>query len=112
MEDIKEKMRNIKKKINFKIIICIAGIILGIATIIVATNEFSYTWGRTVGYKTYGGEAYTGMQNAAAQTATNVYWTFDAIRIFSKSFLIILGVLIILHYSLLLYETIKNASKK
>lgn len=36
-------------------------------------------YGSTEGNKSYGGDAYTGIQNAAAQTATNVYWTMKIV---------------------------------
>lgn len=47
-------------------------IIVAIASIVFAILSFEGFGGRSVGAKTYGGDAYTGIQNAAAQTATNV----------------------------------------
>lgn len=103
-------MEQEKKKLNFKRVICILGIILGIATIVIgiATDEFNYSYQGYGDREIYGGDAYTGIQNATAQTATNVYNLYQTIQAFSKSFLIVLGVLIILHYALVLHETIKK----
>ena len=103
-------MEQEKKKLNFKIIICIVGIILGVVTMLIGvmSDEFNYSYYGYGEKETYGGDAYTGMQNAAAQTATNVYRLYQTVQVFSKSLLIILGVFIVLHYALMLYETVKK----
>lgn len=99
-----------KKKLSFRIIICILGIILGIATIVIgiATDKFNYRYWGYGEVETYGGDAYTGIQNATAKTVTNVYNLYQTVQAFSKSFLIVWGILIILHYALALHETIKK----
>ena len=46
----------------------------------------------------YGGDAYTGIQNAAAQTANNIRYLAEIIQIGLGGILLIAGLLIILHY--------------
>lgn len=45
--------------------------------------------------KIYGGEAYTGIQNAAASAATNVYWLSEQIGITCTFAFITLGVVLL-----------------
>lgn len=52
--------------------ICVCGVLLGILSLIfgfICANDNGYGWVRK---EVYGGDAYTGIQNAAAQTASNV----------------------------------------
>lgn len=102
-----EKVKGILK--NPKIVISIIGIIIGIVTIFIGITTFEFTWhyNGTVSKQEYGGDAYTGIQNACAQTATNVYNTFKLVQTFSQIFLIVLGALIVLHYIEKLFENIK-----
>lgn len=109
-------MENTKRKIDgtkaFKIIIAVIGILFGIFIIFLSmsrtienvdSNPCEY-----VKDAKYGGDAYTGIQNAAAATANNVGDVCWIILRYSKTFMIILGVLIILHYVEKLFKIIKE----
>ncbi len=102
------------KILNFKSIICILGIVLGIVVIIIGlTNiDFNNSYQGYVAREEYGGAAYTGIQNAAAQVTTNTYNMYQTIQTFSRVFFVISGVLIILHYALMLYDSIKFYKSK
>lgn len=66
-------------------------IVVGILAIILAFVCFTKDVGNvTVGYS-YGGDAYTGIQNAAAQTANNVLYLAEIVRLGFGSVLLILG---------------------
>lgn len=75
-----------KQKIEKKIL-SIGLILIGITAIIFAYLCFDnyFPWGASTSYvrrETYGGDAYTGIQNAAAATANNVhYLAYDVARI-------------------------------
>ena len=71
------------------------GIILGLVTIVLAISVFSQSVGYSEGSYSYGGDAYTGIQNAAAQTANNVQDVGEMIRTG-------LGCILILHGAILL----------
>ena len=97
------------KKLNLKIIIPVIGIIIGIITVFMGltTHEFNYSYNGFVFRETYGGDAYTGIQNACAQVTTNTYHIYELIQTFSKIFFVIVGLLTILHYVEKLFENIK-----
>lgn len=66
-------------------------IVVGILAIILAIVCFSKDAGNTsLGYA-YGGDAYTGIQNAAAQTANNVFYLAKIVRFGFSSVLLVLG---------------------
>ena len=65
----KEKLMNKKILAIILIVAAVVAIVLGVVTMTKA--EKLYT-GRYVSHETYGGDAYTGIQNAAADTAGNV----------------------------------------
>ena len=59
--------------------------------------------GVTISAEKYGGDAYTGIQNAGAATANNVYWLTDCVVLLSKTVrmgfgftLLVTGLLVIL----------------
>ena len=62
-----------KKKLMAYICLAIAALCL-IFAIVCFTMDADYARGSTESNSSYGGDAYTGIQNAAAQTATNVYY--------------------------------------
>lgn len=62
-----------KKKLMAYICLAIAALSL-IFAIVCFTMDVDYVRGSTESNSSYGGDAYTGIQNAAAQTATNVYY--------------------------------------
>jgi len=107
-------MEQIKKNLNFKIIVSLIGIIVGIVSlgIGILEDDFNYHYNGTVGRKSYGGDAYTGIQQACAQAATNAYHIYEVFQVFSKIFFIILGLLIILHYTEKLFDNIHVLKEK
>ncbi len=99
-----------KAKNSKNTLISILGIILGIVIIVVAiTNEsFSYHYSGTTGKEEYGGDAYTGIQNACALTANNTYHTFELVQECFQMLFIIIGALVILYYLGKLLESTKS----
>ena len=81
-------------------ILPIVGVIAGIASIIIGftCSEFNFYYSGTVSKESYGGDAYTGIQNASAQTATNVFNVYQCLQAFCKYFFILFGVILIIHY--------------
>lgn len=69
----------------------IFGIILGVVTIALAIYVFSMRVGYYESSLSYGGDAYTGIQNAAAQTANNVKYVGEMIRSALGSLLLVMG---------------------
>ena len=66
-------------------------IVVGILAITLAIVCFSKDVGNiSLGYS-YGGDAYTGIQNAAAQTANNVFYLAEIVRFGFSSVLLVLG---------------------
>ncbi len=72
------------------------GIILGLVTIVLAISVFSQSVGYSEGSYSYGGDAYTGIQNAAAQTANNVKYVGQMIRFALGSHMLVLGLAMLL----------------
>ncbi len=79
-----------KKNIFYYICLAIALISLVFAIVCFCTDT-SYGFGARETNATYGGDAYTGIQNAAAQTATNVYYLNRNIEILTSSVVMIGG---------------------
>ena len=86
-------------------VICVFGVILGIVCIILAT-QLNFSSGY-VSWKEYGGDAYTGIQNAAAATANNVDSLGDFLEEATSMFFIVMGVGIIL---ISLYKLFQKSS--
>lgn len=96
-----------KKKINFVDYIVPMGVMLvGIASIVFAILCFTYrAYGNYLGYTSYqyyGGDAYTGIQHAAADTANNVSQLMNGmenlvedLQMTGGFFLIIVGALLL-----------------
>ena len=66
-------------------------IVVGILAVILAIVCFSMDVGNTSLAYSYGGDAYTGIQNAAAQTANNVLYLAKIARFGFSSVLLVLG---------------------
>lgn len=64
------------------IIVAIASVALGVVEMRKGAGNYS---GRYVARQTYGGDAYTGIQNAAADTAFNVQQTNDILNSMHKT---------------------------
>ena len=61
-------------KIPLKAFASIGGMVVGLAATISSFRIFSIWPGTTIGFESYGGDAYTGIQNAAASTGNNVIY--------------------------------------
>lgn len=70
-----KKDNKIKTKRNCKLFI-----VVGIIAIILALSIIALPTGSSGIFKSYGGDAYTGIQNAAAKTATNVYHVAEILK--------------------------------
>lgn len=92
----KEQKKVQLNKKNINIILNCIGIILGITLIILSvTSSFP---GEVVVDKMYGGDAYTGMQNAMAAAANNLYNIAQSTQATITAFGTVSGLLIIVHY--------------
>ena len=82
-----------------KTIVAALIIVLGMVVSIVGISEKFHYYGYYTYYETYGGDAYTGIQNAAADTSKNIqnlgYMCeefFNALFLYSGLLIILLGV--------------------
>jgi len=66
-------------------------LVIGVLAVILAIVCFSLDTGGTVRNQTYGGDAYTGIQNAAAQTARNLVALALIMKVGFGSVLLIAG---------------------
>lgn len=80
---------------NKRLIIGISFIVLGIISIIWGLN-ITYT-GISSLSETYGGDAYTGIQNAASRTANNINELGNTLCVGLKGILIVMGGAIIIY---------------
>lgn len=81
-----------------KKIACFIGIGFGILAIILSMAIGGMTIGYTESDKSYGGDAYTGMQNASAQAANNARYGNDIERTGAANILLIMGGLSIAYF--------------
>ena len=95
-------MNNSAGAIASKLVASIALIIIGLYTCFTAGYSDSsyssiYTSSLEKEKKTsYGGDAYTGIQNAGAQTATNAYYIYHRVDDFAKKALVTAGWVIVI----------------
>lgn len=83
----------------------VMGIITGILSIVFAAIiKFESSHGDIMFYETYNGDAYTSIQNAAAQTATNVYNNSEILSTGFAMILFILGLALVFHFGAKLAE--------
>lgn len=71
-------------------------ILVGITSIVLSICCFSLSTGSVVQNITYGGDAYTGMQNASAQAATNIVELASITKIGFGSILLVVGMLLVI----------------
>ena len=95
-----------KKGIN------IVGIISGVLSIIFSFVVKGMPIGLYEFSETYGGDAYTGIQNAAAQTAVNVYYLADIVRTGLFALLLVLGIALICFFLSRMNIDVKVVVKK
>ena len=74
----------------------IFGICLGVLAIIFAMVVFSGGVGYFESNETYGGDAYTGIQNAAAQAANNIMYVGETVQIALGCFMLLQGLILLL----------------
>lgn len=100
-----------KKQVGmiFTIIFSIIGILSGILSIIFGICTFFSDPGCHHNYISYGGDAYTGIQHACAQTATNVYEFAAMVRIGMGGLFIVIGIAIICYFALKISTINKKA---
>ena len=67
------------------------GIILGILSIVISLSVFSGSVGYYENAQKYGGDAYPGIQNAAAQTANNIKYLGETIQMGIAGLLLVQG---------------------
>lgn len=100
-----EKKKNAKKTKIVNIISAIVGIVCGIVMIGESFN-MRYFYGTWVSKETYGGDAYTGIQNAAADTANNIKGLISEISHIAEQFFFVAGLLIIAFCTMKLIKAI------
>lgn len=66
-------------------------VIVGIVSIFLAIKCFGYETGSYVSTEKYGGDAYTGIQNASSKTANNVMYLSEITKFGFGSVLLIAG---------------------
>lgn len=76
---------------NLKKIAAILFVIVGILSICLAISAYDMSTGNYEYNESYGGDAYTGIQNAAAQGANNTIKVAEAITFASGSVLLVAG---------------------
>lgn len=98
-----------KIKTNFKTVVGIGVILLGIISFIMAS--FTSNHGTFVSDKYYGGDAYTGIQNAVADTANNINSLINAVNDTYTNIMIFVGICLIISGSLCILYDILNKKK-
>lgn len=93
-----DKLAGIAEK-NSKLI-PIIGILSGILSVILGIITMAKDTGLYAITETYGGDAYTGIQNAAAYTAINVHHLIESVNFGLGSLLIVLGIAIACYFAL------------
>ena len=80
-------------------IFSIIGIVSGAVSIVFSFVVLSFEYGSWMNFETYGGDAYTGMQNAAARTAQNVQYLAYMVRFGLFALLFVGGIVIICYFA-------------
>ena len=81
---------NLNKK-GLALVLLIVAFVALVFSVICFAQDTSYSKGATESNISYGGDAYTGIQNAAAQGATNSYYTNRALQDFATTVKVISG---------------------
>ena len=93
-----------KNKGLLKLIACIIGIVSGLLSAVLGLITYGMSTGSYESSLSYGGDAYTGIQNAAAQSANNMLYASEIIRFGFGSLLLVLGLFIIALFAFLLFK--------
>ncbi|MBQ4111143.1 MAG: hypothetical protein IJC74_09715 [Clostridia bacterium] len=96
-----------QKKIG-SIISSAVGILSGLSSMILGFITKGYSSGSYEIASSYGGDAYTGIQNAAAQTANNVIALTKIIKFGVSSLLIVIGIAIICFFTIKLLDYMRK----
>lgn len=86
----------------------IFGVVAGLLSVILGFVAYGYDTGSWEGGFTYGGDAYTGIQNAAAQTANNVQDLTELVCFGVGSVLLVAGLVICCCFGAKLYRSMQN----
>lgn len=84
-----------KAKQSFSVKVGLLGIINGFASVILGIICFCLNTGRYVYSESYGGDAYTGIQNAAAATGSNVQSLAAIVKFGLGALLIVFGIALV-----------------
>ena len=95
-----------------KLIACIIGIVSGLLSTVLGLITYGMSTGSYESSLSYGGDAYTGIQNAAAQGANNMLYASEILRFGFGSLLLVLGLFIIALFIFLLCKDNKAKIKK
>lgn len=87
-------MKNSAFILIVKILVAIALIVSGICAFLVSDYSESTGSLKTESDSSYGGDAYTGIQNAGAQAATNAYYIYKRIDDFASKTLRLAGIVV------------------
>ncbi len=85
-------------------------IIIGFISMVFAVRLLLLSGGSSSDYITYGGDAYTGIQQAAAQTANNVLALGEITKYIGFSILMIVGLILLVPSAVALHYINKEAS--
>ncbi len=86
-------------KVKAAKVFSLLGIACGVLSVLLGISAWDMGVGAWEYTQTYGGDAYTGIQNAAAQTANNVQELTELIRFGTGALLFVLGVAMICHFA-------------
>ena len=76
----------------------IIGILAGALSIVMSIVTFCLSTGLSESNSRYGGDAYTGIQNAAAQSANNIMYSNIILKIALGSLLLVVGIVLICYF--------------
>lgn len=107
-ETIKPNANIAKAKLSVMSYLSIGGIISGVISFILGVCTATKYIGGSESYSKYGGDAYTGIQNAAAGTSNNVLLLSNVIRYAMASLLIVFGLALIFYFGIKLVESLKK----
>lgn len=98
----------INQKSEGGVLFNVIGLISGIVSAILGFGVFGLKTGGHEYFESYGGDAYTGIQNAAARTANNVQCLADIVKYGIASLLIVLGIAIFCYFGSRLFSKVQN----
>ena len=88
-----------EKPVKKKKFASVLGVIAGCVSVLMSVIVFLKATGGYEWSETYGGDAYTGIQNAAAQTANNITYLNEIVKVVGGGLLLVLGLALIAYFS-------------